>query len=78
MLEGNPKIATILAYVSRAGLSSPPTCQLRQGGKNDAVVQQLMEIIWNTKLYALVMRRSFLLLQKPPRMPLPTTLTISA
>jgi hypothetical protein len=25
-------------------LSSPPTCQLRQGGKNDVVNQQIMEI----------------------------------
>ncbi len=29
--------------VSRAGLNSPPTCQLRQGGKNDAVNQQPKE-----------------------------------
>ena len=26
------------------GLSSPPTCQLRQGGTNDEVNQQLMEL----------------------------------
>ena len=26
------------------GLNSPPTCQLRQGGTNDAVNQQLKEI----------------------------------
>ena len=26
------------------GFSSPPTCQLRQGGKNDVVNQQIMEI----------------------------------
>jgi len=25
-------------------LSSPPTCQLRQGGKNDVVNQQIMEM----------------------------------
>jgi len=25
------------------GFSSPPTCQLRQGGKNDVVNQQLLE-----------------------------------
>jgi len=26
------------------GLNSPPTCQLRQGGTNDAVNQQLKEL----------------------------------
>jgi len=34
----------ILSLASRAGLSSSPTCQLRQGGNNDAVVQQIKEV----------------------------------
>ena len=29
---------------SREGLNSPPTCQLRQGGTNDVVNQQLKEL----------------------------------
>ena len=34
----------ILFQASRAGLNSPPTCQLRQGGINDVVNQQLKEL----------------------------------
>ena len=41
--------------VSRAGLNSPPTCQLRQGGTNDAVNQQLKELNMK-KLKLLVVR----------------------
>jgi PleD family two-component response regulator len=38
-------------------LSSPPTCQLRQGGTNDEVNQQLMELQMK-KLKLLVVRPS--------------------
>jgi PleD family two-component response regulator len=43
--------------VSRAGLNSPPTCQLRQGGKNDAVNQQPKEFKMK-KMKLLVVRPS--------------------
>ncbi len=39
------------------GLSSPPTCQLRQGGTSDEVNQQLMELQMK-KLKLLVVRPS--------------------
>ena len=39
------------------GLSSPPTCQLRQGGTNDVVNQQLKELNMK-KLKLLVVRPS--------------------
>ena len=38
-------------------LSSPPTCQLRQGGTNDAVNQQLKELKMK-KMKVLVVRPS--------------------
>ena len=47
----------ILFQVSRVGLSSPPTCQLRQGGTNDAVNQQLKELNMK-KIKLLVVRPS--------------------
>ena len=47
----------IIIQVSRARLSSPPTCQLRQGGTNDAVNQQLKELNMK-KLKLLVVRPS--------------------
>ena len=42
---------------SREGLNSPPTCQLRQGGTNDVVNQQLKELNMK-KLKLLVVRPS--------------------
>ena len=42
---------------SRARLGSPPTCQLRQGGTNDVVNQQLKELSMK-KLKLLVVRPS--------------------
>ena len=45
----------ILFQASRAGLNSPPTCQLRQGGINDVVNQQLKELNMK-KLKLLVVR----------------------
>ena len=47
----------ILFQASRAGLNSPPTCQLRQGGTNDVVNQQLKELNMK-KLKLLVVRPS--------------------
>ena len=47
----------IIIQASRVRLSSPPTCQLRQGGKNDVVNQQLKELNMK-KLKLLVVRPS--------------------
>ena len=47
----------IIFQASRVRLGSPPTCQLRQGGTNDVVNQQLKELNMK-KLKLLVVRPS--------------------